>query len=721
LFGLNTMKVVYFFLVLLAVLGIAAAQEPSKPPAPPPGTPSISTTAQEVVLDMVFRDKKGRSIHDIRPEEVHVLEEGTEQKLNSFRLVEGKTAEVMTETAAGGRHGAVPLDPMREIRLVTLVFQSLGPDDKRFFQQAVKDLLGMAPEPNLYFSVMTIDQRLHLIQPFTANHEALLGTLNKSLTWSYVQYQTQTAEVKQQLEQVVSGDAPQLTTSSGGPPSASAIGGLVSYQLAKMQYDMLQFDARTDREFDERATMMGLMNLVRAEASLPGRKMVIYFNPWFRVPPTVDEQYKNLKSLANRSNVTFYTVDTKGLVSYSQESGGRSLLNGSAKESRNMAKYGSDQKVTIDQARAGEAAENSVRDNPQLWLTDLAKDTGGAAIIDTNDWKAPLRIAMEEVRTYFEAAYTPEIATYDGKFRKITVRIDRPDVQVHTRSGYYALPVLGGQQLLAYELPLLNALAAPPATPQVSFRAAAFRFSERGQKVEYMLALEAPLQQLVFEPHPDKKIATVNAGLMAVLKDARGEIVDKFSKEFAVQVDLDKVDAYKAGNLVQTFRAELAPGRHTLEAVLMDRQGNKIGVKRISLMVPAPSEKLALSDIVIVRRSDSLKDNQILDAFYFEGGKIIPTLTDALKGGPGNILPFYFAVYPDPAIPAPPTLTMSFFKDEQPLGSADAPLPAPQKDGRIPYIANLPADKFTPGNYEVHVGVSQGNAKAEGKIAFRVE
>jgi len=43
--------------------------------------PTVRSTAQEVVLDMVFRDKKGRTIRDIRPEEIHVSEDGVEQKL----------------------------------------------------------------------------------------------------------------------------------------------------------------------------------------------------------------------------------------------------------------------------------------------------------------------------------------------------------------------------------------------------------------------------------------------------------------------------------------------------------------------------------------------------------------------------------------------------------------------------------------------------------------
>jgi hypothetical protein len=235
------------------------------------------------------------------------------------------------------------------------------------------------------------------------------------------------------------------------------------------------------------------------------------------------------------------------------------------------------------------------------------------------------------------------------------------------------------------------------------------------------VTLEAPLKGITFAPQEDHKTAAIDAALLAVLKDSRGEIVEKFSKDFAVQVNLDNMDAYKVGNLVQTFRTELSPGEYTLEAVIMDRNSNKVGVKKRTLTVPAPSSKLSLSEVVLVRRTEVLKGDQILDAFYFPGGKVVPTLTDTLKGGAGNVLPFYFAVYPDRSSKDAPQLTMSFYKGGQYLGAAEAPLPAVQKDGRIPYIANLPADKFTPGAYEIHIGIKQGSAKAEEKVAFQVE
>jgi VWFA-related protein len=614
---------------------------------------------------------------------------------------------------------------MREIRLVTLVFEGLDPDSKRFFRQAVKDILDSSPEPNLYYSILTIDQKLQCIQPFTADHAELLKSLERSSMWSFIQYSNQSAEIKQNLKQLVDQGEPTLSSvggAGGGGPSPAQLQGFVTYKMAKLQFDMLQQADTADREYDARATLDALLALVRSQSQLPGRKVVLYFNPWFSVPETVKEQYSNMIGVANRANVSFYAVDPKGLTTWSQGSGGRDMLAGAAGEIRDQQMKGGVGEVSTSQARAMDSAESALRSNPLLWLRDLSQQTGGATIAETNDLRAPLRVAMDEVRTYFEASYSPQIATFDGKFRKISVRVDRPDVVVHTRSGYFALPQLkSGQQLYAYEMPLLNALNATPGPADVTFQTAAERFNDHGAKVEYMLTLEAPLKEMEFAPLPDKKNAGVDAAILAVLKSSNGEIVEKFSKDFAVQVSLDKVDSYKAGNLLQTFRTELVPGTYTLEVALMDRNGNKVGVKRSTVTVPQPSSRLSISNIVVVRRTDSLKDNQILDAFYFPGGKIVPTLAETLKGGPGNVLPFYFSIYPDRAVADHPKLSMAFYKEGQYLGAAEAPLPDAQKDGRIPYIANLPADKFTPGAYEIRIDVAQGDSKAEEKVDFRVE
>ena len=64
---------------------------------------------------------------------------------------------------------------------------------------------------------------------------------------------------------------------------------------------------------------------------------------------------------------------------------------------------------------------------------------------------------------------------------------------------------------------------------------------------------------------------------------------------------------------------------------------------------------------------------------------------------------------------------MEFFHDEQKLGEGSPDLPAPLADGRIPYIANIPVDKFGQGLYEVRVTARQGSTADRQSIFVTIE
>ena len=49
----------------------------------------MQTTAEEVLVDFVVRDRRGRQVADLRPEEMEVLEDGVPQQIRSLRRIEG--------------------------------------------------------------------------------------------------------------------------------------------------------------------------------------------------------------------------------------------------------------------------------------------------------------------------------------------------------------------------------------------------------------------------------------------------------------------------------------------------------------------------------------------------------------------------------------------------------------------------------------------------------
>src|SRR5256884_152365 len=237
-------------------------------------------------------------------------------------------------------------------------------------------------EQNLDFSVLTIDQKLHLIQPFTADHSALLKSVDRSSMWSFIQYQNQSTEIKAELQQILSQGEPQLPGAAGnsspGGPSPSQIQSVVNWRMAKIQYDMLQAADAADRAYNARATIDALLALVRAQAELPGRKVILYFNPWMFIPEVVKEQYANLISTANRANVSFYTVDPKGLVTWDQEGAGRDYLSGAAGETRSQQMRGGTGDVTTMQRPATGKAEGALPAHSPLLPRGPAPPAGGA-------------------------------------------------------------------------------------------------------------------------------------------------------------------------------------------------------------------------------------------------------------------------------------------------------------------------------------------------------
>ena len=78
---------------------------PQQMPEPGQAPPAFSTGAQAVVLDIVAHDKKGRTVGDLRPEEIEVLEEGQPKAIVRFRFVERAP---FPSPAAPGAAGAAP-------------------------------------------------------------------------------------------------------------------------------------------------------------------------------------------------------------------------------------------------------------------------------------------------------------------------------------------------------------------------------------------------------------------------------------------------------------------------------------------------------------------------------------------------------------------------------------------------------------------------------------
>ena len=74
--------------------------------------------------------------------------------------------------------------------------------------------------------------------------------------------------------------------------------------------------------------------------------------------------------------------------------------------------------------------------NSRSSLRHLAEETGGFAAIDGNDLTRAVDRIGRDVSNYYVLGFYPEGGACDGRFRRLRVKVRRPDVRVRARTGY---------------------------------------------------------------------------------------------------------------------------------------------------------------------------------------------------------------------------------------------------------------------------------------------
>jgi len=77
--------------------------------------------------------------------------------------------------------------------------------------------------------------------------------------------------------------------------------------------------------------------------------------------------------------------------------------------------------------------------NVQGAMQEMEDRTGGRAFYNTNGIDDAIRKSIDDGSTYYTLAYYPENKNWNGKFRKIQVKVSRSGVNVRHRLGYYAM------------------------------------------------------------------------------------------------------------------------------------------------------------------------------------------------------------------------------------------------------------------------------------------
>jgi VWFA-related protein len=703
--------------VLLSAL---MALAPGSAPGQQAAAPTVKTSVDEVVLDLIVRDKKGKPITDLKPDDIAVLDNNAKQTLTSFRLISGSEA-----LAATGARTA--LDPLRQIRLVTLAFEATTEADQRkLARTAAIDLIKGDQGTNVFYAVVVINTQLNVIQQFTTDKAALTKAIERATEGlGGPGLASESDAILQQLKRNLGGangaDQQGNLLAAASETAAQTVNNgsqALQAKLASVMLDMLRLDSAVGVQ-GARLTISALQALADGQRSIPGRKSVIFFTSGLYVTPELDTLFHNLSASANRNNITFYSVDTRGVMTGAQNAGATSKLAGAARASATAATRTSGA-VTVDEVMASDNAEVSGRANVQEPIRDLAESTGGFLIGESNDLRVPLRHVNEEISSYYEVSFNPGIQNYDGSFRKIAVNAKRKDLVIHARNGYFALPPdarAGGLQ--PFELPLLRILSDGKLSDDIKFRGGALLLQPKSEGASVAVVVEIPLHELQAKPATAKGMLDVHCSLAALVKDSKGEVVQKLTRDRRFQVTPDQL---KLGHFLDKMTVVLQPGKYSLESAVMDADSGKAGMQRAEFVVPAKAAGVAISSLAPMRSyTPNVKGLDPNEPFQFQGGSVTPTLDLTVKKGPNSALRLFFTVYPDPSVSAPPAVEIELLRGGKTLTKVPMQLPAADAQGRIPYLMTIPAESIPSGSYDIRATARQGATAATAATTIVIE
>ena len=369
---------------------------------------TFKTETKLVIVNVTVKDKQGKPITSLKKEDIEILEDGVKQNLAVFELEQlsndlltpvantGAAPATLEERAPAAPAGqavttAASATPVRhqDKRLVGLFFDfsNMPQADQLRAKDAAVDFISKQMTASDLVSIMVYGNRFDVLEDFTDDRDRLLSRLQK-LAFG---------------EGAGLADAA-ATAADEGDDS----GGFVA--------DDTEFNVfNTDRK------LTALEDATKKLAAYPEKKALIYFSSGLSL--TGIENQSQLRATVNsavRANVAFYPVDARGLVATSP------VGDASASSGRGTGAF----------TGSKQAGNRSATQGSQDTLYTLASDTGGKALIDSNDLSLGIRQAQQDISSYYILGYYSTNAAEDGKFRKINVRLASKELQANAKVDF---------------------------------------------------------------------------------------------------------------------------------------------------------------------------------------------------------------------------------------------------------------------------------------------
>jgi VWFA-related protein len=550
----------------------------------------FKANAELVLTNVVVRDSKtGEFVRGLKQSDFTVLENGKSQQISTFDFQSVDMATPLKEAtvmglAAGvngpGTKAAVVAKPedLLNHRLIVMFFDltSMQPEDLDRCVKAARDFLTNKMQPADLVALVSLDQTLKVDQDFTSDKAALaneVGAYNGTEGQGF---------------------------SEGATANSNQVEDTTGYTPDESEYN----DLNTDRE------LFALRAISKSLEKVTEKKSLLYFSGG--ISRDGIENQASLRAAINsavRANLSIYSVDTRGLQAISP------LGDASTGSTRGSGAFN------------GGALMNNMQGNfaSQEVMGTLSSDTGGKAFFDSNDFAPAFAQVQRDTSAYYAIGFHSSNQARDGKYRKLTIKINRPGVKLEYRPGYYAPADFKHSGREDRERDMEEQLTSDlPATDvAVYLDAMYFRLDENRFFVP--VSLIVPGSQIPFVKGGDKDKATL---------DIIGEVIDEVKRPIGtaretVKLNLDPALQARQKNIEYTTSFNLPPGKYHLKFVVRENQTGRMGSFEADITLPdMKKQPLKMSSIVLASaRQPSKKTSPLVRA----GEEYIPNISHVFR------------------------------------------------------------------------------------------
>ena len=590
---------------------------------------TFKAQAELVLVNVSVRDKNGNPVQDLRPEDFTVLEDNKPQKVATFDIENAQNAprlpmdqvnllsapaKTMARAASSSSTTGQPDEAIKDRRLIILFFDlsAMQADEIERSSNAAQDYLNKQMEPADLVSVVSLGNTLTVNQDFTSDRDKLKEVLQSFNTGANAGFELGSTG-----------------TTEGTPDTAQ------SFTVDDTEYNIFNTDRRLE----------ALRAVAEQVANVPQKKSLIYFSSGMQ--RTGIENQSELRAATNAAvvaNLSIYTLDIRGL---------QALPPGG--EAQNASLRGTS-------AYSGQAQLNALNSNfqTQETLVTLAADTGGKAFLDSNDFGKVFKSVQDDTSMYYLLGYHSTNTARDGKYRRITVRVNRPGVKINFRRGYYAQADFRHSNKDDRERQLQEELTAElPSTDLAVYLATGyFRVSE--DRFYVPVSLIVPGSEIPFSRNRDQDKATLD--ILGLITDERkfpaGEIRD------TVKLAVNAANEVQRKNVQYDTGLNLPSGKYHLKVVVRENEDGRTGSFETDFVIPdLKSTPVKMSSILMASQLQTAPKKDSGNPLVRNGEVVVPSVTRVFSAN--QHLYLYYEVY-DPAKGTAPAAVSSGQKNVKP-------------------------------------------------------